>query len=197
MKLYIVEGLDGCGKDYLINKMLEYDEELVLIPDNCHHIQNFNNLIYERTLNKDRSVYSLIEYALMRRIEEAYSSGASRAIVSRLSASTYAYQAYASGLYPNDFFAMNTKIKEYAEFFGVRLKYIFRDIGTELSKKRVCLTDSMDEFFMSNAEKINNGYKEFFEKFSEEFVYRLEEEDLTDSDIKQLVYKIQQSPVEV
>jgi len=197
LKLYIVEGLDGCGKDYLINKMLEYDEELVRIRDDCHQIPNFNNLMYERTSNKDRSIYPLIEYAIMRRIEEAYKSGASRAVVSRLSASTYAYQAYAAGLYPNDFFAMHTKIKEYAEFFGVRLKYIFRDIGPELSKKRLYITDDMDEFFINNAEKINNGYKEFFEKFSEEFVYRLEEEDLTDSDIKQLVYKIKQSPVEV
>ena len=197
MKLYVVEGLDGSGKDFLINNMLKYDEKLIQISDGCSKIQNLNDLIYEGTTNKYKSLYSLIEHELMRRIEEAYRSGADRAVVSRFIASTYAYQVYTANLYPNEFFDMYKRIKEYADFFGVRIKYIFRDIGAEIAKQRLSVYDDMDEYFIQNAQKINDGYKEFFEKISDEFVYRMDQQDLTESDIKELVHKIQQSPVEV
>jgi thymidylate kinase len=78
VRLLVVEGLDGCGKDYLMNKMLELNKMIYCVRDDCHGIQDLNEHINRLTTSRSRSLYSLLEYVFMRKIEKHTRTGKTR-----------------------------------------------------------------------------------------------------------------------
>jgi len=196
VRLFVVEGLDGCGKDYLMNKLLELDERAHHIDDNCHGIQNLNENINKLTISRSRSLYSLLEYVFMRKIEESYSNRNSCdfAITSRFLASTYAYQVYTGDMDSIKFEQMEKRVCDYADYYGVKIEYIFRDINPEDSIMRIKEDkDEMDRYCMEHSQKIRTGYIKYFGEISPHFSYLVEQIILTDRDIEELMERINYS----
>lgn len=196
MRLLVVEGLDGCGKDYLMNKMLELNKMIYCVRDDCHGIKDLNEHINRLTTSRSRSLYSLLEYVFMRKIEEAYSNrkDADFAITSRFLASTYAYQVYTGDMDSLKFEQMERRVSDYADYYGVKIEYIFRDINPEDSIMRIKDgKDEMDRYCMEHSQKIRTGYIKYFGEISPHFSYLVDQIILTDRDIEELMERINYS----
>ena len=193
--IFVFEGADGSGKDYLMNIVYERLKSdgisTVIVPKSVYHDSEVDKMAI-MTGNGNLAVLNHIEKILTRKIDylSKLDEKPEIALISRWYPSTYVYQYYISGKFDESEFMKAYEIVCHRLDKSIKLRrmklagFIWRDTPSRKSAERIKHNNLYDRIALYMPEKIKEGYRIYFNSILEtNNVLRIKSADLTEEDI--------------